>query len=175
MPVLQTPRLTLRPPVAVDADYLFEMFSSWPVIQWLANPPWPYERHDMVSFLATTDEIYLVIVHGSRPIGAISWRQRPSSHIQAGEGPNVGYWLGEQWWGNGFMTEAAEAVCTQLFQDPAVDSIYSGYFDGNTASARIQARLGFEVAGHTKLLSRPRQEEMRHTNTVLRREAFRHR
>ena len=172
MLTLTTPRLKLRAHRETDAEALFPIFASWSVIRWLAMPPWPYEKKDMETFLQTNDEVYLVMEHKGLPIGAISWRYRPASHLQSEDGPNIGYWLGEKWWGQGFMTEAAHAVCHHLFQSSDTAAIYSGYFEGNEGSSRVQAKLGFETAGKTKVMCRPHQTELPHTNTVLHRAVF---
>ena len=179
METIRTGRLVLRPLAAEDADQLFPLFSDWAVIQWLSAPPWPYEPSHMVGFvskmrdqIAPDREIFSVITFESAPIGGISWRQRGPSHLQSGGGPNIGYWLGAPHWGKGYMTEAARALCRQIFATCDTDTIYSGAFTENAASLRVQSKLGFAHDGDTMLRSNPKSIELAHVNTILTRRAF---
>src|SRR5713101_37229 len=107
-----TARLALRLVREDDEERLFPLFADWEVIRWFSSPPWPYTREDMQSFIrqqakaAPEDaETRFVIALDGRPIGVIGVRMRPASHLQRGAGPNIGYWLGQPYWGHGYMTE----------------------------------------------------------------------
>ena len=80
---------------------------------------------------------------------------------------NVGYWLGKQHWGHGYMTEALRALVNHVFALSGADAIYSGAFADNRASLRVQEKAGFVHAGETALFSRPHGRERAHVNTVL--------
>ena len=174
-----TPRLLLRPVDSSDADALFVLFADRDVIRWLSAPPWPYARDDMDRFLAsiTSDETpdrenFLVIEMSGAPIGGISWRMREASHLQAGSGPNIGYWLGRQYWGQGLMPEAVRGLVRELLATNPADAVYSGAFAGNAQSLRVQAKLGFERTGMTRLRSNPQNADLPHINTRLLRTRF---
>jgi RimJ/RimL family protein N-acetyltransferase len=174
-----TPRLTLRPLVIEDTATLLPLFNDWAVIEWLSAPPWPYTEADMRGYfgalLASIEadrEVSLVIESNGTPIGGISQRLRPASHLQSGDGPNVGYWLGGQHWGRGYMTEAACGLIQHLFTTTQANAIYSGAFEGNKPSLRVQEKLGFVREGLTTLRSNPRQLDLPHTNTVLTRTTY---
>jgi RimJ/RimL family protein N-acetyltransferase len=176
---LVTPRLILRRLVIGDTATLLPLFNDWRLIEWLSAPPWPYTEADMRSYfgalLASTvpdREIFRVIEREGKAVGGISWRLRQASHLQAGDGPNLGYWLAYQHWGQGYMTEAATGVIEHLFTTPAVNAVYSGAFEGNTASLHVQDKLGFVRDGVTTLRSNPKQRDLPHTNTVLTRARF---
>ena len=174
---IRTARLHLRGVRAGDADRLFPLFANWKVIRWLSSPPWPYRREDMQRYArqdqdAGDHETRFVITRDAVPIGLIGVRMRPASHVQRLPGLNVGYWIGEPYWGHGYMSEAAHAVAAQLFSDNANAALYAGAFVGNTASLRVQEKLGFVRDGEAMLFSNPLQKELPHINTVLTREAF---
>ena len=57
--------------------------------------------------------------------------------------PSLGYWIAKEYWGQGYVSEAAHAVLSAYFNDPFADPIYSGYFVENERSARVLTRLGF--------------------------------
>lgn len=177
--VIRTLRLALRPVREGDEERLFPLFAHWEVIRWLSSPPWPYTRDDMQSFVrqqaksAPDDpETRFVIVLDEEPIGIIGVQMRPASHLQRAAGPHIGYWLGQPFWGHGYMTEALAGTVWHLFATPSHDAIYSGIFAGNTASLRVQEKVGFVLDGETMLHSRPRAAEFPHINTVLTRSRF---
>ena len=112
-------RLALRPVREGDDEALFPLFTDWDVIRWLSSPPWPYTREDMQSFIreqTATDgedaETRFAITLEQTPIGILSVRMRPASHLQRGAGPNFGYWIAQRYWGRGYMTEALRRAWT---------------------------------------------------------------
>lgn len=75
----------------------------------------------------------------------------------------LGYWLGEKYWGSGLMTEAAQAVIAHGFRDLNLSRIWCGFYRGNERSAATQKRLGFHYhhvneKAEVKLLEEVREE-----------------
>jgi RimJ/RimL family protein N-acetyltransferase len=116
--------------------------------------------------------VLYVIENNGRPLGGISQRLRSASHLQSGDGPNVGYWLGRQHWGQGYMTEAAGGLIQHLFTTTQANTVYSGAVEGNKPSLHVQEKLGFVRDGVTTLRSNARQLDLPHTTTVLTRTTF---
>jgi RimJ/RimL family protein N-acetyltransferase len=173
---IRTQRLELRPLRATDADRLFMLINNWNVIRWLALPPWPYTYADAEAFIAAKDgpatdvvDTALAIALDDRLIGGIGLCMRPASRWRPAVGLNLGYWLGEPYWGHGYMTEAAEALVRHGFANRTDDAIYSGALVGNDASLRVQEKLGFVRLSEEMLYSRPRGGEVPHISMVLRR------
>ena len=171
--------LRLRPARAGDSEALFPLFDNWNVVRWLSAPPWPYHFGDMESFLRNPPtawdakpEICLAIEFEGEAVGMISWRLRKESHLQREDGPNIGYWLGEPFWSRGIMSEAVAGLCRFLFERDQATAIYSGVFEGNEASLRVQEKLGFVRDGVTTLFSNPQRVDLPHINTMLSRERF---
>jgi RimJ/RimL family protein N-acetyltransferase len=54
----------------------------------------------------------------------------------------------------------------------ASEALFSGYFAGNAASARIQARLGFETERENMIFSAPWGRELSHVDTRLTRARY---
>jgi RimJ/RimL family protein N-acetyltransferase len=175
--VIRTERLTLRPLRADDAAQLFALFANWQVIRWLSMPPWPYTLADAQSFIGSrlnqdlTNTSFAIAV-GDALVGAIDVRMSAPAQLQRGPGPNLGYWLGQPYWGRGYMTEAARGFVPHVFAARLGDTIYSGAFADNEASLRVQEKLGFERDGETTLHSKPRGADFPHVNTKLTRSAF---
>jgi RimJ/RimL family protein N-acetyltransferase len=59
----------------------------------------------------------------------------------------VGWWLGEQHWGQGVATRAAAALVERGFADPAITRIHAPIHAGNQRSARVAERNGFVLEG----------------------------
>jgi RimJ/RimL family protein N-acetyltransferase len=176
---IATERLHLRPVAAGDAEPVFALFANWRVVRYLSSPPWPYAEEDAHQFVAhacdaadESREATFAILTGDTLVGCIGARLRPASHLQRGVGPNIGYWLGEPFWGHGYMTEAARGYLRFVFDACGYRMVYSGAFAENVASLRVQEKLGFHRDGETMLLARPRGAEYRHVNTVLTRDRF---
>jgi len=62
--------------------------------------------------------------------------------VSEGEG-ELGYWLDEAAWSQGFGTEAARAILGFGFHDVGLASIRASHAADNLNSGRILARLGF--------------------------------
>ena len=62
----------------------------------------------------------------------------------------VGYWLGEQFWGRGVMTEALTAVTDFCFDNFPLRRIAAEVFANNPASARVLEKAGFTLEGRLK-------------------------
>lgn len=176
--VIKTERLLLRPVRLEDAEAMYPHFENWNVVQWLGMPTWPGSIERMRVHIARciaereTYELYRAIELDGTILGGISWRLRPMSDEQREAGPNIGYWLGEPYWGQGYMTEAAGALCRETFAATDAPIIFSGLFEGNPASLAVQAKLGFVVAGRSLKFSNVQQKDLPHVNTELTRVAF---
>ena len=62
----------------------------------------------------------------------------------------VGYWLGEEFWGRGIMTEAVTAVTDFSFDSFPLRRICAEVFANNPVSARVLEKAGFAFEGRLK-------------------------
>jgi RimJ/RimL family protein N-acetyltransferase len=170
---INTARLVLRPLRVDDDARLFELFANLEVLHFLSSPPWPYSRDDARNFVRLrvppeqTDSITRAITRDGVLIGCIDVIKKPASAVQPNPGYNLGYWLGQPFWGQGFMSEAAQAFVAHVFATRSDDILYSGAFADNAASLRIQEKLGFQRIGENVLYARPRDAEFPHVSTSL--------
>lgn len=155
MHVLVTRRLTLRQPTLLDADDIALWLSDWNVTRMLARVPFPYDRIDAETWIASLParprDLHYTI-HRERLIGDVS------IEVDGDEG-RLGYWLAEPWHGHGFMTEAASAVLAHAFST-GVRTVRSSAFVDNPASLAVQRKLGFAVTGTDEVYSLSRGEMM---------------
>lgn len=62
----------------------------------------------------------------------------------------LGYWLAEEFWGNGIMTEAVKKLCQEAFDKFDIIRIYAEPFAYNTGSRRVLEKAGFSLEGIMK-------------------------
>ena len=70
-------------------------------------------------------------------MGTIGLHERDTGSIE------LGYWIAQEFWGNGYVSEAALAVVTDFFATSERDDLESGYYVGNNKSQAILTKLGF--------------------------------
>ena len=59
----------------------------------------------------------------------------------------LGYWIGEPYWGYGFAAEAGEAVKSHCFGGLGLQAVLARHFVGNPASGRVMQKLGMRRIG----------------------------
>lgn len=138
LPVLRTPRLTLRPLTVNDADAIAEGIGNFDVSKWLAVVPYPYRRADAVAFIAK-------VLESGKPFWAICDAEGLRGIVCLDD--ELAYWLARPAWGRGYGFEAAHAAVAHWFADQSAEVLVSGYFDGNDKSGRLLTALGFEFDG----------------------------
>ncbi|MBI4047462.1 MAG: GNAT family N-acetyltransferase [Devosia nanyangense] len=90
-----------------------------------------------------------------------------------GIAPNLGYWMSQEHWGRGYMTEAAERLVAWYFGvTDAPDVIHCSARLENAASRAVQRKLGFRGIGTSEGFSRPLNEPYIAMQTELDRKAF---
>lgn len=170
MDILVTKRLTLRPPLEVDAEALYRHFQNQNVTRNLGRPPHPYTLEHAVEFVekfAERTDHCTFTIHRERLIGGIGVDSREGEEI-----PSLGYWLAEPWWGKGYISEAARAVIAYAFRRFDCDRIAADAIDDNPGSLRVLEKLGFRVVGAGTLFQAVRDCEVATVKTELTRDAF---
>lgn len=147
--ILKTPNLTLRPWKPSDAEWLYHFAKNpnvGPIAGW---PPHESVRHSLnvIETIFSKRETY-AIVKKDTPIGCVGLLFHPDTNHWWGEGAaELGYWVGEEYWGNGYATEASEELIRRAFNDLGVERIYASYKLGNISSKRVLEKLGFRYYG----------------------------
>ena len=115
--------------------------------------PFPYteqDAHEYISAMLSSDEAstfaYAVTIN-DRAIGSIGAFRQSNIHRQTAE---LGYYLAEEYWGLGIMTEAIRQVCDILFATTDILRIYAEPFTYNTGSRRALEKAGFCYEGTMK-------------------------
>lgn len=164
--ILKTERLLLRPHRKNDAPALEALADNWNVARMLGRMPHPYPPGSSLTWMAKHDEQRKARTHfefaiflGDTLIGGAGLAKRDSDS----EAYELGYWLGEPYWGMGYATEAAGAVVRFGFETLGLPQLVSGHFTDNPASGRVLQKLGFRYSGVVKrhCLARGQEVDMR--------------
>ena len=143
---------TIRPWRLDDAESLARHANNRKV--WLALRdlfPHPYTINDAHEFLEATVNsmlrtLFCIEVNGA-VVGGIGIRPGIDVHRHTAE---LGYWLGEEFWARGVMTEAVGAFTDFCFDRFSLRRIYAEPFANNPASARVLEKAGFTFEGRLK-------------------------
>lgn len=171
-PLLETPRLRLRAPGFGDARRLTAFLDNFAVSGNLARVPHPYTLEHADAWLAgwradaaPADTCFILELRDIGAIGSIGFQSRDGV-------AEIGYWLGEPFWGQGLMSEALYAALDWYFEMTDADYINSGLFHFNMASAAVQMKFGFVETGRSMRHCLARGKELEHIDTELTREAY---
>ena len=59
----------------------------------------------------------------------------------------IGYWLGEEYWGRGIATEAVRGLTRHGFDTLELNRLFATPFAGNAASCRVLEKAGYRYEG----------------------------
>lgn len=146
--ILETKRLTLRPWEDSDAADCFRFASNERVARSCGFLPHqsPEESAAIIRSILSAPETYALVLNSTgQVIGNISLnRGRYTQKTTQPDEAELGCWLGEPFWGQGLMVEAATALLNYGFDTLNLIGCWAGYFEGNHQSARLQEKLGFQ-------------------------------
>lgn len=165
-PVLHTDRLTLRPFRLGDAGAFVALAGHPAVARMTSDIPHPLYVWQCRRWLRQArGEVRFAIERDDNLIGGVGYF---CHRHRVGE---LGFWLGQPYWGEGLATEAARAVVRYAFTDGHLTSLTSANFIDNPASARILSKLAFAANGQMRTMSVARGHEVDGTTWRLDREA----
>ncbi len=110
--------------------------------------PFPYSEDDAAFFIELTEKEApkqtFGIVYGDRLCGVVSLIVQKDVYQKSAE---IGYWIGEPFWGKGIATKAVARIIRHGFETLRLHRIYTGVFEYNTASMRVLEKNGFQKEG----------------------------
>ena len=168
MDILVTKHLTLRPPLEVDAEAIAQCMQNTNVTRMLTKVPNPYNLDDAKQWINERQQRAnepCFTIYRQKLMGVVSIQEKNGV-------PNLGYWLDEDSWGKGYISEATRVVLSHAFRKQGYDAIASGAFEDNPASLRVLEKLGFEFDGAEQHFSQTRKCEVSCKRAVLTREKF---
>jgi RimJ/RimL family protein N-acetyltransferase len=106
--------------------------------------PHPYTHRDGHVFLrqalAQSPETAFAIAVGGEAVGGIGYQPQTDVERVSAE---IGYWLGEPFWGRGIATEALVAVTRRAIETHRLTRLFAVPFAWNTASCRVLEKAGY--------------------------------
>jgi RimJ/RimL family protein N-acetyltransferase len=139
---IATKRLVLRAPIRGDVPDLVRLADNKAIAEKLVRLPSPYTRADAVGFVEIfaqrPDERPYAITLDERLIGVVGFT------FFEGNPPELGYWLGEPYWGKGYMTEAARALIEAAHKTHHFELIAARALADNAGSLNVLEKLGFK-------------------------------
>ncbi|WP_432645565.1 GNAT family N-acetyltransferase [Methanobrevibacter sp.] len=144
--ILKTTNLILRPWQIEDAEYLYNLAKN-PKIGPIAGWP-PHESvEDSLNIIKTVfskKETYAIILDNIL-IGCVGLLFHPDcNHYWGDNSAELGYWIGEEYWGRGYTVEASKVLIKRAFDNLNVNQIYATYRAENTQSKRVLEKLNFK-------------------------------
>lgn len=109
--------------------------------------PHPYTHEDAVAWIGTANErsedgrqypIWL----GGEIVGAVGFQRRDDLQTLSAE---IGYWIGEPFWGRGIATEALSLATAVAFREYDFVRLQAGVLEWNPASCRVLEKAGYQL------------------------------
>jgi ribosomal-protein-alanine N-acetyltransferase len=109
--------------------------------------PHPYTEEDAVTFINLANEpgdaVVRAIVVNGEAVGAIGIHPQDDVHRICVE---IGYWLGEPFWGKGIITEAVKEM-TKVAIELGYTRVFATVFSNNQASVKVLEKAGYQYEG----------------------------
>ena len=143
--------LELRPWEEVDAPSLAFHANNMNIAANLRNIfPHPYTEGDAHMYIALCmgsneeENMFRAIVVDSEVVGSISLERKSDINCMEAE---IGYFLSEDYWDLGIMSEAVPKICKEAFDKWNIHRIVANVFENNIPSRCVLERNGFELEG----------------------------
>jgi RimJ/RimL family protein N-acetyltransferase len=144
---LKTERLLLRPWKEEDAESLYECAKDpavGPIAGWPTHKSVEESLHVIKNFFNGSECYAVCLKTDDIAIGCIELKLNGHTDMTDRDDEcELGYWLGQKYWGQGLIPEAARDLIRHGFEDLNMKIIWCGYYDGNEKSKRVQEKLGF--------------------------------
>lgn len=147
---IETTRLQLRQLQPEDQEAIYQLLNNPEVAKQTARIPYPYTRAMAGEWIAAMPErvkdgeyVWAIVEKKQQKlIGCISfvWEF-------AQKEAEVGYWLGQPFWGKGYMTEALAAVVEHAFIFLPIRQLQANVRQNNGSSKQVLEKNGFQRSG----------------------------
>ena len=155
-PALKTDRLLLRPFTQDDAAAVRHIAGDARIADTTTEIPHPYPAGAAEAWISTHGEEYaagisaiyaITLNDNGKVIGAIALLDISLLHARA----ELGYWLGVDYWSQGYCTEAAKRLLRFADEELGISRIVACCLARNPASARVMAKLNMQAEGRLPL------------------------
>lgn len=143
-PVLDTKRLRLRMPAAKDIPRIVEYANHPQISKMTLNIPYPYKEKDAISWINMANQGFEEKNHF---VFAIC--KQADHQFMGGIGLHIntrfnraemGFWIGEPFWNQGYVTEAAGEILRFGFKILHLQKIFATHMINNPASEKVMIK-----------------------------------
>lgn len=134
-----------------EAARLAEMLNNRNILNNLRDGlPYPYTETDAEEYINSmrmadkNKTLAFAITVDDKVVGSIGVFRCDNIHSRTAE---MGYYIGEPYWGCGLGTSAVTQVCTYIFENTDIIRVFAEPFAYNTASCRVLEKAGFQFEG----------------------------
>lgn len=112
--------------------------------------PYPYTEKDAEDYIRSvlsadkTKAFSFAITLEDKVIGSIGIFRGNNIHYRTAE---MGYYVGEAYWGKGYATSAVRQACRYVFEHTDIIRIFAEPFAHNLGSCRVLEKAGFQYEG----------------------------
>lgn len=110
--------------------------------------PHPYTVADAEKFIDSVKQqdpqVTFAIEYDFKFVGAIGLVLQKDVYRFSAE---LGYWVGEPFWGKGIATQALSLLCKYAFDELKMEKLFAGVFNGNEGSKKVLLKCGFQQEG----------------------------
>jgi len=154
IPKLKTERLLLRSFKLSDAQRVRELAGDRTIADTTLNIPYPYEEGMAEEWISTHqpkfesgESVHLAIFLKSTQelIGAVGLGIEKRFNRA-----ELGYWIGKEYWNQGYCTEAARTILEYGFCHLKLNKIKASHFVRNPASGKVMRKIGMKKEGLRK-------------------------
>ena len=156
MDPIKTDRLILKRAEFEHKSRLIELIGDYRVSSALSSVPYPYTDKDADYWLGKNEknELTLNIFLQHVLIGGVGLELRGDDYCE------LGYWLGFDYWGFGYATEACGGLLEFVRRSTSFKRINANVYKENFGSSKVLQKLGFEQVGEGEVFSLSRQEKI---------------
>ena len=151
---LTTKRLILRQVTKKDISDIVENIDDLNVSKWLLVVPYPYKQKDAIVWInhqkkeaedkpRTGYQFGIELKSEKNIIGGCGLKKVDRVQGTA----EVGYWLGQKYWKQGYGSEALEALLDLAFKKLKLRRIEAHVFKGNPSSGKLLEKYNFKLEG----------------------------
>ncbi|SMC29822.1 Protein N-acetyltransferase, RimJ/RimL family [Andreprevotia lacus DSM 23236] len=151
IPSLATPRLTLNAFTPADGPRVEHLAGAFEIADTTLSIPHPYPAGAAVEWIAGHADAWagqrqlclaIRLRDSGELIGACGYPQ-----LQMGHQAEIGFWIGAPYWGQGYATEAAQALVDHAFATLDLRRVHAWHLARNPASGRVQQKIGLQPEG----------------------------
>lgn len=153
-PIILTARLKLCQIQAADIPRIVEYAGNPKISATTLTIPHPYEEKDAIRWINGANQGFQQQSHYTFAV-----RLRSSDAFLGGIGlavdqrfnrAELGYWIAEPFWGQGYATEATQGILTFGFNTLNLHKIYATHLIDNPASGKVMIKNGMIKEGVMK-------------------------